>query len=308
MSARRSKRVKAEEEDVVKVEAEVEKEEKGEEEDEHPHLQNYEQIRQENIQRNQQFLNSIGIQDVKSDFISSANTSSAKKPSSRGLSTGTKRKVSSFSRSSAPPRRSGRVTIERLRKEIDDTVASGNDADVTLLDQKRNDLEIMMAEKAATTYDASASNNYSEDYTETRHTSEDIALLTPLNQPKHADDTTSSDWGHGLLPLLRGTGGGAGAGDPPTSSSRRRNDPDDLCQPISTADAQHYRSCMASLQVAETDVAKVVPQRITSLVIHPSPDRTLVIAGDKQGGVYTYIHLCFTSFCTSHHLACILLL
>ena len=35
--------------------------------------------------------------------------------------------------------------------------------------------------------------------------------------------------------------------------------------------------------MAEKDVAKVVPDRIFSIVFHPSPLKTLVVAGDKCG-------------------------
>lgn len=274
MSARRSKRIKSEE--GVKVERDIEQEEEENASDDHL-LDNYEQIRQDNIHRNQQFLNSIGIQDVKSDLHLLTSTTSSAKPSSRGLSTGAKRKTPA-SRSTVPPRRSGRVTIERLKKEIDDTIASGN-ADVTLLDQKRGELEIMVAEKAATTYDASANASWEEN-SETRHSPDDITLLTPLNQPKHADEAQPVDWGHGLLPLLREDSQNITTSAVTTASQKK-----------DTISA--YRASMASLQVVETDVAKVVPQRITALVIHPSRSRSLVIAGDKQGIIvlsYLYPH------------------
>ena len=35
--------------------------------------------------------------------------------------------------------------------------------------------------------------------------------------------------------------------------------------------------------MSEADVAKVVPDRIFSIAVHPSPDHLLVVAGDKRG-------------------------
>lgn len=224
------------------------------------HIHNYEQIRQENMQRNLQFLDSIGIQDVKSDLRIPTDT----KPSSRGLLV-SKRKPP---QSDQPPRRSGRVTIERLKKEIAETVANG-DSQVdeeanTLLHRKRDQLEVMVADKAASTFIAQPPSV--DNGSVSRHSPDPIPLLLPLNQPKKADDSHSPHWGHGLLPLLQSSvealtcSGGA--------------------EERGTA---AYRSSMASLQVKETDVAKVVPQRITSMALHPAMDHTLVIAGDKSG-------------------------
>ena len=49
-------------------------------------------------------------------------------------------------------------------------------------------------------------------------------------------------------------------------------------------DEAQTMSMLQSLTVAETDVAKVVPERIYSLAWHPSPDKLVVAAGDKWGG------------------------
>jgi WD40 repeat protein len=261
MSTRKSKRIKQEDDFKVK---------KNEDDDTdtiEDNLDDYQKIRDDNIQRNYQFLASIGIQDVKSDLQQSHETSSRRgvgiRPVSRGLST--KRK--SPSRKILPPRRSGRVTIERLKKEIDDSVAIGG-ADAALLEQKRGELEGMIAEKAASTYDASAS--IVDNYDKIRQ-SEPVTLLTPLNQPKNTNpddnDLQMLEWGTGLLSLLD-------TACAQTSRSARKE-----------TDCEEYRASVSSLQAVESDVAKVVPQRITAMVMHPSETRTLVIAGDKQGHV-----------------------
>lgn len=39
------------------------------------------------------------------------------------------------------------------------------------------------------------------------------------------------------------------------------------------------------MKIGDDDVAKVVPERIFSLAIHPTEDKTLVLAGDKWGVV-----------------------
>mmetsp|Transcript_17986 Transcript_17986/g.30093 ORF Transcript_17986/g.30093 Transcript_17986/m.30093 type:complete len:576 (+) Transcript_17986:99-1826(+) len=258
MSARRSKRVKQETpEDTIKEEAIAEDtlgEETKEVENTAEQLDDYEKIRQENIQRNLEFLDSIGIQDVKSDIH--LQQQPVRKPASRGLKRATPSKGPTL-----PPRRSGRVTIERLKKEIDDSVVSGS-MTASQLEEKRGVLEAMVADKAASTY--TAPDNFDDHSPKTRFSPDPIPLLTPLNQPKAADEQ-DSDWGHGLLPLMTADCKDAGL---------------ELEE-----DCAAYRSKLSSLEVVENDVAKVVPQRITSMIIHPSRDRTLVMAGDKQGHV-----------------------
>jgi hypothetical protein len=275
MSERRSKRIKQE---VAADDMKVPVDQHETKDDATENLDNYEQIRQENIQRNLQFLNSIGIQDVKSDLhvlTTSSSSGGSSKPVARGLST--KRKASQ--RTSLPPRRSGRVTIERLKKEIDDTVASGS-ADVTLLDQKRSALEVMVAEKAASTFVPANLEEYPAD----ARNADPVSLLTPLNQPKstaeeeEGEEEQCLDWGHGLLPLLRAW---LPSSSSSSTSSLKEEEMGEKGEEEGACAA--YRAGIGALQVVETDVAKVVPQRITAMIMHPVQDRTLVIAGDKQG-------------------------
>lgn len=261
MSARRSKRVKQEAPvDTIKEETITDENLDNEIKDDvntSEELDDYERIRQENIQRNLEFLDSIGIQDVKSDIHHhQQQQTSSRKPASRGL-----KRAAPSKGPTLPPRRSGRVTIERLKKEIDDSVASGS-MTPSQLEEKRGVLEAMVADKAAATY--TAPDNFEDHSPKTRFDPGPIPLLTPLNQPKAAEDQ-DADWGHGLLPLLH-TGG-------------------NLPELELEADCAAYRANLSSLKVVESDVAKVVPQRITSMIIHPSRDRTLVVAGDKQGHV-----------------------
>ena len=260
MSLRKSKRIKKENEiHVAKVNDSDDDRVEADKED----IDNYDKIRRENIKRNLQFLDSIGIQNVKSDLqVQSAVNSTAK--STRGLS-GAKRKNPSI----LPPRRSGRVTIERLKKEIDDALADGASDNLAAIDQKRKDLEDMLAKKEASTYDVSSS--YVDSPSVTRHSSDPIPLSTPLNQPKHVNETADQDWGHELLPLLLSAG-------KCEKGARKKSS--------KTCNAD-YTENISRLQVVEADVAKVVPQRITALTIHPSVERTVVVAGDKQGALST---------------------
>ena len=63
-----------------------------------------------------------------------------------------------------------------------------------------------------------------------------------------------------------------------------------------SASAKMLRSQVASLSVDDPDtcVAKVTPDRIYSVVCHPSPDRLIVCAGDKQGhlGIWNVDQYC----------------
>ena len=49
-------------------------------------------------------------------------------------------------------------------------------------------------------------------------------------------------------------------------------------------------------------VAKVVPDRIFSLAVHPTEDKTLVMAGDKWGklGFWDVVGILFMTFFKSH--------
>lgn len=225
-------------------------------------IDDYERIRHENIQRNLQFLDSIGIQDVKSNIHQQQSTSSSRL-STKGLST--KRKTTSHV--AQPPRRSGRVTIERLKKEIDESVATGS-MDASQLELKRVELEAMVDDKAASTYNPSAS--IEDRAAHSRHSSDPISMLTPLNKPNLANSMEDLQWSSGLLSIIHTKS----ASRIPVSATPRVK-----CEERES----QYRADLSALQLADADVAKVVPQRITAMVIHPSADRTLVIAGDKQG-------------------------
>ena len=48
-------------------------------------------------------------------------------------------------------------------------------------------------------------------------------------------------------------------------------------------DEATQQQAVRSLSVADSDVAKVVPERIFSLAFHPSAQKLLVAAGDKWG-------------------------
>lgn len=217
-------------------------------------LDDYEKIRQENIERNRSFLDSIGIQNVKADIDSSQRVSKPR-ATSKGISSSKKRNAAAVP---LPPRRSGRVTIERLRKEIEDASSSAS-ADFDQLEQKREELKKMMSQKASNAYEPEVT-PVSE---QTRHTSDPISIHAPVNEVGRSNE--NENVGSGLVSLFR------------SFHNEKKG--------ISSSSSLKYRSNIENLRLDEADVAKVVPQRVTSLTFHPADDRTLIICGDKQGHV-----------------------
>ena len=102
-------------------------------------VSDYETIRKQNIQRNFEFLESIGIESAKPSLP--APKSGKSRPASRGIAA---------SRSPAvPTRRSSRVTLERVRVEIEDAKKEG---DAATLEQKQAILADLEAKKEETSY------------------------------------------------------------------------------------------------------------------------------------------------------------
>eukprot|EP00605_Chrysophyceae_sp_TOSAG23-4_P001856 GSChrysophyteH1.ASY1.ANO1.2048.1 assembled CDS len=226
-------------------------------------LSDYEQVRQDNIERNEAFLRSIGMDQVQSEIKAE---SRASKASSRGVS---KRKHTA---PVVPARRSSRVTIERLKSE-----------DFSLLTQeerlkKEAELERMLKDKKAASYDTAVMNNaaYGNENEDrwTRLDDDPLSALPPLNQPS-SDDYRNDDeflnWGRSILTSISVA----------SADIHKRTDSKLSLQDKSSS--AEYIQRMRNLKCVESDVAKVTESRITSVWVHPSRERLLVAAGDKQG-------------------------
>ena len=156
-------------------------------------ISEYEQIRLENIKRNQAFLNNLGLDDVKPDTASVSNTK--RSTSSRGT---TVRKPAEV----LPLRRSSRVTIEKLKEELDDLKSNDQTKDLTINEIKAKEelLKSMVEQKYAQNVAYSTIDNI-ESVPQTRLPREPLSLLSPSNKP---EETTADDpkWGKALIQLL----------------------------------------------------------------------------------------------------------
>jgi WD repeat-containing protein 76 len=236
-------------------------------------------------------LQNIGIDNLRQSITTAASASS-KPPSTRGISN--KRKIPG---SSPPPtRRSSRVTLERVRVELEEAKQSG---DSTLLEEKKTQLSELQSRKEAATYEPTM--QMVDDSIERFSASVNISLSSPLNLKQKEEEEKQEDPSSNPLHLLRGIHN-------EIESQPSIPDPHDI-------DA--YRKRLKGLSLQETDVAKVGKSRLTCVSFHPSSHKTIVFAGDKigyvgiwdvgsksaQDGVYLYrphvSNIC-TIHCSSH--------
>jgi WD40 repeat protein len=246
-------------------------------------LSDYEQVRLENIARNEEFLRSIGMNDVKGS-IQAQRASDKPKASRRGV--GLKRK----SEAAQPVRRSGRVTIERLKAEDLTSLSKEERA------SKEEALAALIEAKASNSYDASiAVDSSGANDRWNRLDNDDISALEAANDPdrrdpRDDDDDDDDDDNDGdkkrpissfakpMLDVLREIGSPSAASSPvkSTASSNFGWNPSAIAS---------YRSRMAKLKVNESDVAKVAEHRCCSIWVHPSESKLIVAAGDKSGNI-----------------------
>lgn len=231
-------------------------------------LSSYEQVRQENIQRNEDFLRSIGMDNVKSEVGKSAD--SKPKASRRGV--GLKRK----SETAQPVRRSGRVTIERLKAEDLSALAPEE------RQKREEELKVLIDAKASQSYEASiAVDTTGMNDRWNRLDNEDISALDAKNDPtdmaddeedegdsksRRAKTKPSSTWAVPFLDTLRDIGKMSGGGKKKAAGG-------------------DYKARMGKLRVADEDVAKVAEHRCCSVWVHPSESKLIVAAGDKSGNI-----------------------
>jgi len=209
----------------------------------------YERLRRENIARNEAFLSAIGLDSTASVMRSEV---AAQKRSQRGVSR-VKRPATV-----APSRRSGRVTVERLRVELE-----GMADDDPGRQQKQADYESLLASKTEATYAAVLSAAEEREVYE-RIAEKELSALNPVNKPEDAGE----DWGLPILAKLASASSTAGG-----KNAKKKT---------SSAESA-YVERIKGLKVREEDVAKLTEHRGTSLWFHPSAASIIVAAGDKAG-------------------------
>eukprot|EP01038_Epipyxis_sp_PR26KG_P004761 gene4761-6676_t len=254
-------------------------------------LSDYEMIRLENIRRNEQFLSQLGIMNVKASFDASNPSSDLKKKINSNNRKGATKTVKP-SKDSKLIRRSSRVTIEKLKVELEQlknsfTKSSNGENDVTITDainQKEVLLQEMLSKKLENnSYEDIINNTNPSEYYMTRLASDPIplSLLTNLKQLSDSQDHTSNNYSDYVASLLETS--------LPTTKSKASSYSNDKKRSYSTiidSDSNHsYKSTnnLAKYEISDGDVAKVTESRITAIFLHPSGDKIVVMAGDKDG-------------------------
>ena len=272
-------------------------------------LSEFERKREANIQANESFLSSLGLAAVKSEL------EVKKKATQRGTgftgSTGAKR------RPVVPTRRSGRVTVDRLKIEVEQAQASG---DKKLVATKEAELAAMVAAKASNSYESlidSSAAPVSGGWEEPDRLEGPLSALAVLNVREDSDsdeDSGNSEKsaqmktdkkeqkkkgpvaGKPLMAVLRSMGGrscqtakSTKSMSPPDRGDKGKGGGNIPSRPNSkaayAAETKAYMARLKALHIAEDDVAKLTRDRITSSWCHPSESKLLCAAGDKSGHV-----------------------
>ena len=241
-------------------------------------ISDYAKIREANIRRNEEFLQAVGLDNTSSGMRAEIAASKAASATKRGVTK--KRKINDVVE---PVRRSGRVTIDRLKSELADL----DDKDPSKL-SKAKELEEMVEKKKegsyATLIEAGGEGGSSERYS--RFEEEELKA-SPTNQPDK-DEDEDEDEGAFTRPLFTTLASFSAKGSGSTSSSRTPKSKAKSAgtpKSPSTQTAESYSRSIAALACAAKDVAKVAEQRCTSVWVHPSETKLIVAAGDKSGNL-----------------------
>jgi WD40 repeat protein len=200
-----------------------------------------EQRRLDNIARNEQFLSSLGLDDVKIE-----QEKVVKKVSQKGV----------FKKKDVviPTRRSGRVTTEKLKSELDQLIK--NEAGNEEIVLKRKEMEEFQAAHAKQDYEAIIESENAA----VERIRDDIKLADPVNFSNDEIPTDLNSW-----------------------VAKLYNHNDTKVVKKIKKEAYDYAKKTSALTLEENCVAKITENRITSVAIHPNSDKIIVFAGDKSG-------------------------
>lgn len=266
MSTRASKRSKTEQPKVdIAPETLPVVDELDESHEETMGVSEYERVRNENIRRNQEFLSTLGLENKPISTASSARPT----PVSRRGTDSAKKKLPMM-----PTRRSGRMTVDKLRAEVDELEGDEKIG-------KQQLLEEMLAKQKAGTYEVESlpASSWSSWDSRARIEESEFSLFPAANQPADAD---ASNWVRPMIDAF------AQEGTESTVSSKKGDHKTLKKEPKGEAPkivAQEYAKRMSRLSVSDNEVAKVTESRITAVWIHPAIDKILIGAGDKGGNL-----------------------
>lgn len=224
-------------------------------------ISEYEQLRQENIQRNEQFLSSIGIANKPINVI---NKSVASK---RGVTPKIKNPIV------IAQRRSSRVTIEKLSSELKDAESSGLTQE--LLDIKKKELEDLKLLKSESKTHEKYLEIETENYAINRITSEEFSIFPSLNVPVGCD---SHIFGKDIINEF--------------SNADKSMNTKSIKDSMQKDYKNDYIKRLQKLSICDNEVAKLTESRITQTWIHHSETNILVAAG-KKANILIKINILF---------------
>lgn len=266
MSTRASKRVKSEPAaddtapEILPVVDEVDRSF-----DEKMGVSEYERVRNENIRRNQEFLSTLGLENKPISTASSARPATV---SRRGTDS-SKKKLPMM-----PTRRSGRMTVDKLRAEVDELEGDEKIG-------KQQLLEEMLAKQKAGTYEVEVqpASSWSSWDSRARIEDSEFSFFPASNQPVDAD---AKNWVRPMIDAFAKEGAESSAASKKGDSKTIKKEPK---KEAPKSIVQDYVKRMNRLSVSDNEVAKVTESRITAVWIHPATDKILIGAGDKGGNL-----------------------
>ena len=221
----------------------------------------YELERLANIQRNEKFLASLGLNAIKSSLSASVPKAPPRKKEVSRKKTPAEINV--------PLRRSGRVTIDKLQEEI---LQLTNKGDIETAETKRKLLDDMVSKKEEGTYTV-PDPIYEE--RRTRHDASPILFSDMVYDPEKYDVSKFQEDFAELLTVLQNTSISTSSTVPATI--KKKNTKHTKVED-STQDLQN-------IQIHNNEVARLTEARITAVCIHPTEHKIVVYAGDKLGNL-----------------------
>ena len=270
----------------------------------------YEQLREENMRRNQDFMNSLGLDSIKAE-ISEA-VAKPKVTSQKGRSKSTRKKEPT-----EPLRRSSRSTDAKEQETIAQLRAEGK---LEEADAKQAELDENKKKKMAGDYEANMTASY-ESSRRYERLEGPVSIYPCHNAPASEWDAMEGDveveevqvkvegkgsrkrsntgsnanttnngehclgkWGSLLFSELKElTASEPSPAKKKAAKSSKPSSPSSVAYISGGKDDKTYMEKLKSLSLEEEDCAKVVEARITQTMFHPTSHKVLCVAGDKTG-------------------------
>jgi hypothetical protein len=209
-------------------------------------LSEYELNRLENIRRNEQFLSNLGLNEAKVSLDAAAKAMDIK-PTKRGVP----KKTRALTNIEGPSTRSGRVTVDRLKAELQELQKDGT-KNAELIKQKEDELSELMTKRYEASYTSVIDSN----------SNQDDAVRVDKGPIFLSDGSRHHDLFDHIAKFDAESG-----------------------EHAVTSEMKEYNARLNKMTVSEDDVAKMCPSRITAVLVHPNRDKLVVLAGDKEGYV-----------------------